>query len=413
MKEGYLSQYFINVAAKRLSAVEADVARSHQHEFNGSRELKKVLGTGTGDRIQIATTFVWMGQENEAISSEGSVTWYDARRDHPTRSEYRLYFPTTDVSELAKAGDTLFIAKRSDDSLMIIIASSGTTIENQLFWLFGISEQTSLEFTSQTIENEDDREVDFAVKFILEELGIEIEEPEADYLDDLLTPFARIFPKTREFSKFARQTLKGFDPLEQPDKTLMAWMEQEEKLFRRLERQIVEQRLQTGFTMAEGMDVDGFISFSLSVQNRRKSRAGLALENHLEEIFNIHQIDYSRVSVTENKSKPDFLFPDGIAYHTQAIPAEYLTMLGVKTSCKDRWRQVLSEAARIPEKHLLTLEPGISINQTNEMRANSLQLILPEQIHESYGDSQKTWLMNVQDFINVARERQDAGRKYR
>lgn len=35
MKAGYLSQYFVGAAAKTLSAVEADVFRSNQHEFNG------------------------------------------------------------------------------------------------------------------------------------------------------------------------------------------------------------------------------------------------------------------------------------------------------------------------------------------------------------------------------------------
>jgi hypothetical protein len=30
-------------------------------------------------------------------------------------------------------------------------------------------------------------------------------------------------------------------------------------------------------------------------------------------------------------------------------------MLGVKTTCSDRWRQVLAEADRIQLKHLLTL----------------------------------------------------------
>ncbi len=55
-------------------------------------------------------------------------------------------------------------------------------------------------------------------------------------------------------------------------------------------------------------------------------------------------------------------------------------MLGVKSTCKDRWRQVLSEAARIPDKCLLTVEPGISENQTNEMQANRLQLVLPGEV---------------------------------
>ena len=134
------------------------------------------------------------------------------------------------------------------------------------------------------------REVDFVVRFILEELGIEIEEPETDYLDSLIERFNGVFPKTKDFSFFARQTLKNVNAIEEPDKTLMAWMEQEEKLFRRMERQIVEKVLKAGFERSEVMDVDGFISYSLSVQNRRKSRAGLALENHLEFIFQANEV---------------------------------------------------------------------------------------------------------------------------
>ena len=42
-------------------------------------------------------------------------------------------------------------------------------------------------------------------------------------------------------------------------------------------------------------------------------------------------------------------------------------MLAVKSTCKDRWRQILAEADRLPVKHLLTLEPGISVAQTDEM----------------------------------------------
>ena len=57
-------------------------------------------------------------------------------------------------------------------------------------------------------------------------------------------------------------------------------------------------------------------------------------------------------------------------YRQEGVPTELLTFLGEKTSCKDRWRQVLSEADRITNKHLLTLEPGISKNQTDEMRSN-------------------------------------------
>lgn len=412
MKQGYLSQYFTSVAAKRLSAVEADPARSHQHEFNGTVELKKVLGTGDGRKKQISARFVWFGQENESLSSEGSVTWYDARLGHATRSEYRLYFPATEVSAMAQAGDMIFVAKRPDESVMIIVTSAGTTTENQIAWLFGIDSQTRMEFTSQDIEEADDREVDFPVRTILDELGIEVEEPEADHLDFILQKFSGSFPSTKEFSQFARDSIKDIDPVSEPDRTVMAWMDQEEKLFRRLERQIVSTRLLDGFSAAEGMDVEGFISFSLSVQNRRKSRAGHALENHLEQIFIAHGIQYSRTAMTENRAKPDFLFPGKQAYHSASYPHPLLTMLGVKTTCKDRWRQVLSEAVYIPEKHLFTLEPGISENQTDEMKASSLQLVLPELIHETYRDSQKSWLLKLGDFIEITKDRQNQGRIY-
>jgi hypothetical protein len=390
MNQGYLSQYFDQVAIKRLSAVEVDIAISHQHEFNGSRVLKELLGTGSGEKIQFPTIFLWLGKENEALSSEGFVTWYDARISHPTRSEYRLYFPTTDVSEMAKAGDLMLIAKRTNGSLMIIIAATGTSIESQLLWLFKISVQSEFEFTLQDIRKDDDKEVDFAVRFILDELG----------------KFGGILPTTKEFSLLTRQTLKDVNALDDPDATLMAWMNYEEKLFRRMERHDVEKRLKTGFVSDAGTDVDGFLKFSLSVQNRRKSRAGLALENHLEAIFQIHKIRYSRVAETENRAKPDFLFPGPEEYHDSSFDSHLLTMLGVKTTCKDRWRQVLSEASRIPNKHLLTLEPGISQNQTDEMSAQNLQLVLPSAIHETYSKMQKSWLLDLKDFVKIVVSRQ-------
>jgi hypothetical protein len=156
----------------------------------------------------------------------------------------------------------------------------------------------------------------------------------------------------------------------------------------------------------EGIDVDGFLSFSLSVQNRRKSRVGLALENHLEAVFAAQGIRYQRGAETENRNKPDFLFPGREHYLDQAFPAERLTMLGAKSTLKDRWRQVLSEAQRIGDKHILTLEPGISENQTDEMRAKRLQLVIPRRLHSTFRSGQQAWLMDVAGFMAVVRDRQ-------
>ena len=129
-----------------------------------------------------------------------------------------------------------------------------------------------------------------------------------------------------------------------PDLALIAWVDREEQLFRRLERRIVAERIGGGFQSPDGADVDGFLSFSLSVQNRRKSRAGQALEHHLEAVFSTQGIRYARGAETENRNKPDFLFPGQDEYRNPDFPSARLTMLGAKSTLKDRWRQVLSEA---------------------------------------------------------------------
>ena len=83
-----------------------------------------------------------------------------------------------------------------------------------------------------------------------------------------------------------------------------------------------------------------------------------------------------------------------------------LTMLGVKSTCKDRWRQVLTEAKRINKKHILTLESAISVNQTNEMKQAALQLVIPKEIHSTYRQDQRQWLITVNDFMKLVTDRQ-------
>ena len=144
----------------------------------------------------------------------------------------------------------------------------------------------------------------------------------------------------------------------------------------------------------------------MSVHNRRKSRAGFALENHVEKIFKDNNVKYTKHGITENKIKPDFIFPSIESYHNPDYPADKLTILGVKSTCKDRWRQVLSEAEKIKSKHLLTLEPGISRDQLNEMKSQILQLVVPAQIQPTYSAKERAWLINLSQFVKLVLSRQ-------
>jgi hypothetical protein len=359
--------------------------------------------TPYGERVRTPAQYIWFGKENEGVTEEAWATHYQSRK--APRSEYRLYFPQTSVSCLMQAGDTLFVAKKRDGDLLIIVARNGSTIENQLFWLFGITGDIGRKFEIRQVEECHDLKVDYVVRYILEELGIEPEAPETPQLDSWLEKFGGKFPKTAVFSEFAREIVNT-SPLDDPDATLVQLMETEEKLFLRLERQILSERLHQGFVTGEGADVEGFIRFSLSVQNRRKSRVGYALENHLSWIFNSFGLRYARGAETENGKKPDFIFPGREEYTQSSFPPEALLMLGVKSTCKDRWRQVLDEATRIPKKHLLTLEPGISESQTRQMQEKDLQLVLPAQLHQTYKPQQQLWLYSVADFIRLAQDRQ-------
>lgn len=398
LRHGQLRDCFAGVGTKRLTAVDAEPARSNQHEVGTTREMREQF-LGEVQYQRFPALYIWLGQDQDGFSVEGSATHYDARQRQARRApEWRLYYPSNSVTGAMREGDILFLALDRDGLLYFVVAPGGSTSEQQLTWLFGVR-PSGRSFVSREFLA-DEPELDFAARYILDEIGVEFEDPEAGRLDGIIEKFGTSFPSTVEFSLLARKTLPHVQPEDDPDAALLAWLSHEEALFRRLERRVVSTRLEQGFSSRDGTDVDGFIKFSLSVQNRRKSRMGYSLEHHLEAVFQAFGIAYARGAVTENNQKPDFLFPSAQAYHSApATGSSDLSTLGAKSTCKDRWRQVLAEAVKIPRKHLLTLEPGISEPQTAQMAASRLQLVIPQGIHGSYTAGQRAWIWNLERFI--------------
>ena len=396
-RRGSLGSYFTAVGAKRLTAVEANPHRSNQHELNGVAVLRMVFGD---ERTTFhGVRFLYWPENGDPVTAEGFLTWYDARETHPTRSEYRLYFERTAVSNAMAQGDLALFARTADGAVLMVVCEGSSTAENQLRWLFGIG---PLESGTDARQITDAHRLGYVERRILAEIGVEVEEEDAELLNMMVGRWGGKFPTSRVFSDFARITAGEQDSIGSPDEAVLKWLEQEETLFRILEKHIVGERLRQGFA-----EVESFISFSLTVQNRRKSRAGLAVENHLEAVFKRCGVLYTRGGRTENRSRPDFLFPSIEAYHRADYPAEGLTMLGAKSSLKDRWRQVLTEAARIHEKHLFTVEAGISQNQTSEMQSQNLRLVVPVPLFNTFANRQQEWLMSLADFLKLVRTRSD------
>ena len=413
MKRGYLSEYFTGAGTKVLTRVDA-TSKSHQHEVGdrqGGEALMRILGhmpRKSDNRFR--ARYIWLRDEQESIAEDGFLSWYDTREKQPHRSpEWRLYYQTNAVTELMDEGDRLFVARQPDDTVFFIVVPNESTIGSQLSWLFGLDGlQLVDEYAVQEITPEEDTKLDFVARFILDEIGIEFEDPNANTLDSIIEQFGTTFPPTDEFSNLARLTLPGINACDDPDFALVAWLDHEEAMFRRLEIRIVEDDIRKGWVVDGKVDVDAFIRYSLGVQNRRKSRMGLSFENHLKAVFDAFELKYDHQVVTEKGKKPDFIFPGKQEYDDPSFNIELLTMLAAKSTCKDRWPQILPEAERIPVKHLVTLEPSISAPQTTMMMESGVQLIVPSHIRESYSREQQDWIWSLHDFVNLIGERQAA-----
>lgn len=187
-----------------------------------------------------------------------------------------------------------------------------------------------------------------------------------------------------------------------PDRRLMTRRECEYEVFRSVEEAVELPHIRKGFST-----VDDFIARAQTVLQRRKSRAGRSLELHVKEIFveeGLREGYHFNLGVESDiGKKPDFLFPSGLAYKNLEYPSGKLRMLAVKTTCKDRWRQILNEADRIPVKHLLTLQEGVSENQFREMMQAGVRLIVPEPIMNRYSKGIRPHLQTLESYIGDIR----------
>jgi len=101
-------------------------------------------------------------------------------------------------------GDELFIGLKPDNSILAIITEGESTISNQIRWLFGLNDIDKTSFSGrEEPESENDR-IEFTSKLILEQIGIEIDEMDTEYLGEMLRRFDGNFPKTKDFSAYAR-----------------------------------------------------------------------------------------------------------------------------------------------------------------------------------------------------------------
>lgn len=208
------------------------------------------------------------------------------------------------------------------------------------------------------------------------------------------------FPTTLEIANSARgcyfKAHRVTDEMvkSKPDRELLNWIDAEFQLFKAFEMSRYSERIQRPFSSVEEL-----VGVANTILNRRKSRAGKSLEHHLGEVFTISELHFDTQATTEGKKRPDFLFPNAAAYHNASFSEDKLLVLAAKTTCKDRWRQILNEADRVKTKHLFTLQQGISENQLTEMLKYNVQLVVPKAHLKSFPATFRDKILTLSPFI--------------
>lgn len=218
--------------------------------------------------------------------------------------------------------------------------------------------------------------------------------------DEIPSAWLMAFPSGAEIIRKAVEMRP--DTALDPDERLLRRRDCEFEIFLSVEEAVELPVITAGFT-----NIDEFIARAQSILQRRKARSGRSLELHAREIFIEEGLreneEFAHGAEAEPGRRPDFLFPSQLLYRDPAFPDSRLRMLAVKTTCRDRWRQILNEAERIPTKHLLTLQEGVSVGQFQEMKDSGVRLVVPAGLKCSYPEEIRPELITLESFIGDIR----------
>lgn len=361
---------------KFISANDAGGTGSHQSGFYVAKEAWSLLFDRPGAKGEKMDRFVTINWHDYG-ETDSRFIWYG----QGTRSEYRITrfgkgFPFLADQHI---GSLLILTRVTADYYRAFVLDADADTDAFLE-AFGLSPTD----TNSVIERPDPES---RIHELIEAYTVEPD---------------RGFPASGDLSAQARSIWRTVYPStrakQDPDRTLLEWVDAEYALFRRIESACYEDRLRTPFS-----GIQELITVANTLLNRRKSRAGKALEHHLAALFTENDLSFEQQVVTEQNKRPDFIFPCGEAYHRQDWADEKLVFLGAKTTCKDRWRQVLNEADRIPVKHLFTLQQGISSHQLHEMQTEGVVLVVPRSYVASFPKEHRESLMTLETFIQRTR----------
>lgn len=367
---------------KFLSANDTGLTGAHQSGIYIPKNSISILFDEAGRRGESKDRWVNIKWQNDFCTSSRFIYY-----GQQTRNEYRITNFGRDFSYLKPdyTGSLFILIQMDDDEYSAYVLNYEEDIDYFLS-SFGLS------------PTETNALVDIH--------NITTEYLETEAIDDFIGSLTVDFPSSEGMSLAAREIHNAvYNHAElvrtNPDKKLLDWTTTEYRLFRALEFNRYGDIISNGFE-----SVDDFINLANQVLNRRKSRAGKSFEHHLAALFDGNHLHYQSQATTEGNKKPDFIFPSQQAYHNLSFPTEKLVTLAAKTTCKDRWRQIINEANRLRDKpkFLCTLQQGISPAQMDEMQAEQVILVVPQKYIPAYPRDRQNRIWTISQFIGYIKE---------
>jgi len=147
-----------------------------------------------------------------------------------------------------------------------------------------------------------------------------------------------------------------------------------------------------------------FDRFFLSLAQSRKPRAGSTFEWIIKGLFK--KLNYPFAEQQVINGKPDFLMPSREHYDTNPMDCIIFT---VKTTLRERWRQIVTEGTRGSGFFLATVDEKVSENQLREMLRNRIYLVVSSDLKKKvqhYGEA-----VNVISFEQFFRDHLDPALK--
>jgi hypothetical protein len=366
-------------AFKRLSAVEVDPKRSHQHEFHAGF-IRKALGFPEG-RTSGRLSVALFNDDEEPLLEAGSYTLTDVRAGKPRAAEYHMYYRSSVIDDAAEPGDLLVISRqREGTDIRAVIARAGSRAETEILNAILARDLPVLE-RFQAVDPpapSAERAKQLFATFVPSE-------PASGFDGYPLVQEAfrtGNLPDTRAMAEAGRKMAGAHDASSDPDGFIDAALHAETKLYNHIAENIGRAGL--GELIQRRAPFSDFQALFMSMNQSAKSRRGLSLQYHFASVLEASGIVFSPQCETERGETADFITPGCDHYHNPGFPAERLRMVACKSTARDRWRQVLNEASRISEKYFLTLDPNLSPSLIAKIDAANLRLFLPQPIIDAH-----------------------------